>query len=96
MSQVVWLPEALDDLNGLYERPERRNPDAAVQAVQAIFAAADTLANNPQRCPQLRTNPNRRKLRVFFGKRGYLIYFEIQNDTVYILQVWHGLEDRPL
>lgn len=95
MSAIVWLPEALDDLNRIYAFLESKNPNAAARAVQAIFEAADSLAENPLRCPQLRTNPNRRKLRVFWGKRGYLIYFEIQDDTVYIIQIWQGLEDRP-
>lgn len=95
MSEVVWLPEALDDLNRVYTFLALKNPDAAARAVQAIFEAADSLMNNPLRCPQLRTNPNRRKLRVFWGKRGYLIYFEVHDDTVYIVQIWHGLEDRP-
>jgi plasmid stabilization system protein ParE len=95
MSAIVWLPEALDDLNRVYAFLESKNPDAAARAVKAIFGAVDSLAENPLRCPQLRANPNRRKLRVFWGKRGYLIYFEIQDDTVYIIQIWQGLEDRP-
>jgi plasmid stabilization system protein ParE len=95
MSAIVWLQEALDDLNRVYAFLESKNPDAAARAVQAIFEAADSLAENPFRCPQVRTNPSRRKLRVFWGKRGYLIYFEIQDDTIYILQIWQGLEDRP-
>lgn len=96
MPQIVWLPEAFDDLNQVYGFLASKNADAAARAVQTIFEAADSLASNPERCPQLRTNPNRRKLRVFWGKRGYLIYFEIQDDTVYILQIWQGLEDRPI
>nr|WP_316436890.1 type II toxin-antitoxin system RelE/ParE family toxin [Leptolyngbya sp. NK1-12] len=44
MPQVVWLPEALDDLNRVYDFLALKNPDAAARAAQAIFEAANSLS----------------------------------------------------
>jgi plasmid stabilization system protein ParE len=96
MFTIGWLPEAQADLQRIYEFLAVKNPAAAVRAVQTIYEAANSLNTNPQRCPCLRSNPARRKLRVPFGKRGYSIHFQIESNSVYILQIYPGSEKQPL
>jgi plasmid stabilization system protein ParE len=96
MFTIGWLPEAQADLQRIYEFLAVSNLTAAVRAVQTIYEAANSLSTSPQRCPCLRSNPARRKLRVFFGKRGYSIHFQIEGNSVYILQIYPGGENQPL
>ena len=35
-----------------------------------------------------------RKLRVFFGKSGYVLYYRVEGSQVFILRVHHGRENR--
>lgn len=89
MYEVVWLPEALQDLDKQFEFLNDRNPDAASRAVRLILSAAASLAKSPQRGLAV-PNTDQRKLRVFFGKYGYLLYYRIDDRQVSVLRVHHG------
>lgn len=39
MSEIVWTPSAVDDLNRHYDFIKLNNPDAASRAVQVMFTA---------------------------------------------------------
>jgi plasmid stabilization system protein ParE len=95
MVEVIWLPVALEDLQKQFEFLNERNPDAASRAVRVILNASATLANFPER-GTLISGTNQRKLRVFFGKQGYLLYYRLEGDRVFILRLHHGREDRPV
>ena len=89
MFEVIWLPEALQDLDNHFDFLNEKNPEAASRAVRLILSAAASLAKSPQRGVAI-LNSNQRKLRVFFGKYGYLLYYRIESDQVFILRVHHG------
>lgn len=92
MFEVIWLPEALSDLEKQFDFLNEKNPDAASSAVRAILSSAASLAKSPGRGPTVPGTPQR-KLRVFFGKYGYLLYYRIENQQVFILRVHHGRSD---
>ncbi|NJN49784.1 MAG: type II toxin-antitoxin system RelE/ParE family toxin [Alkalinema sp. RL_2_19] len=94
MFEVTWLPAALNDLDRQFAFLNEQNPEAASRAVRAILGAAASLAKSPQRGTAM-TNTDQRKLRVFFGKFGYLIYYRIEAQQVFILRIHHGRENRP-
>ena len=95
MFEVVWLPEALSDLEKQFDFLNEKNPDAASRAIRAILSAAASLAKSPQRGSAI-PDSNQRKLRVFFGKYGYMLYYRIESKQVFILRVHHGHSDnRP-
>jgi plasmid stabilization system protein ParE len=94
MSEVIWLPEAMADLERQFAFLNEKNPDAASRAVRSITAAAGSLAASPQRGVAIAAT-NQRKLRVFFGKSGYVLYYRIEADRVFILRVHHGRENCP-
>jgi plasmid stabilization system protein ParE len=94
MPAVKWLPGAIADLNRCFDFLNARNPQAAQSALKAIIEAGYSLADYPERCPRLASAPHQRKLKVDWGKYGYSIRFRIEEDTVYILAVKHGRENR--
>lgn len=47
MSEVIWLTEALDDLERLIDFLRLRNENAAVRAAQEIRTASFSLADTP-------------------------------------------------
>ncbi|MDX2277270.1 MAG: type II toxin-antitoxin system RelE/ParE family toxin [Hyphomonadaceae bacterium] len=39
--------------------------------------------------------PDLRELVMRFGKSSYVARYQITDDAIIILSIWHGLEDRP-
>jgi plasmid stabilization system protein ParE len=93
MFEVIWLPEALSDLENQFNFLNEKNPDAASRAVRAILSAAASLAKSPERGFTVSGNSSQRRLRVFFGKYGYMIYYRIESNQVFILRIHHGRSD---
>ena len=93
MFDVSWLPEAMTDLERHFEFLNERNPDAASRAVRAILSAGSSLARSPDRGNTV-PDSMQRKLRVFFGKSGYVLYYRVEGSQVFILRVHHGRENR--
>ena len=94
MFDVSWLPEAMADLERHFEFLNAQNPDAASRAVRAILSAGSSLAQLPDRGTAI-PDISQRKLRVFFGKSGYVLYYRVQAPQVFILRVHHGRENLP-
>ncbi|MBW4661056.1 MAG: type II toxin-antitoxin system RelE/ParE family toxin [Drouetiella hepatica Uher 2000/2452] len=94
MLEVSWLPEALADLQRQFDFLNEKNPEAASRAVRAILSAGATLARSPHRGVAI-PGTSQRKLRVFFGQSGYMLYYRVEAQRVFILRVHHGRENRP-
>ncbi|MBN3881223.1 MULTISPECIES: type II toxin-antitoxin system RelE/ParE family toxin [unclassified Nostoc] len=95
MSKVIWLPEALSDLVRLFDFLKLQNESIAFQAAQAIREAGFSLANMPYKGTAFGDGSERRKLIVPFGKYGYVIHYSLEDDTILVLPVYHGRENRP-
>jgi plasmid stabilization system protein ParE len=93
--QLIWSPEALLNLSEHFEFLKERNPEAAGRAAQAIRDAGFSLAQNPDRGTLLADGSGRRKLRVAYGKSGYVIHYFIEDRTILIVRVYHGRQQRP-
>jgi plasmid stabilization system protein ParE len=90
---VSWLPSARRDLDRHFYAMNDRNPIAASRAVREILSAGASLAIFPHR-GRLVEGSAQRRLKVAFGKVGYFLYYRVEGDRVFILQVSHGREDR--
>lgn len=94
MVTVRWLPDALDDLKRLHAFIKPHSPTAASRAVDALIEAAETLVEFPEKGRPWDLETDFRELSVKFGARGYVIRYRYIDDQVFIVRVWHALEDR--
>jgi len=91
--RLKWTHEAeLEDLPRLYEFLAKVNPRAAGDAIRSLVAAPELLLMQPKMGePLLGYAP--REVRRWFLKN-YEIRYELQDDTLIVLRVWHTREDR--
>ena len=94
MATIKWLPEALDDLKRLHAFIQQHSPDAARRAVNTLIDATDSLAEFPEKGRPWDLEMGFRELPVPFGARGYLIRYRYVDSAVFIVRVWHALEER--
>lgn len=90
--KVEWLPSAIDDRDAIIEYLEPLNPHAAANLLQALVLAGDSLAMFPYRGRVGLATDTRELVAVW----PYLVIYEINQaaDTVRILRIWHGAQDR--
>jgi len=94
MLTLHWLPEAHEDLKRLHTFIASHNPNAANRAIQTLVQAASTLREFPEKGRPWEPEINIRELTVRFGTRGYVVRYRVFEDNVFIIRVWHGLENR--
>jgi toxin ParE1/3/4 len=90
--RVEWLPAALSDRDAIIAYLEPLNPHAAVNLLQALVLAGDSLALFPYRGRLGLVSGTRELVTVW----PYLIVYDVdaENDAVRILRLWHGAQDR--
>lgn len=94
MSQVIWLPEALEDAERLFVFLEDKNPAAATRAAQALQGGTKLLSDFPEiGCP-MNDHTERRELFIPFGSGAYVLRYIIDDNTVVIIRAWHSKEER--
>jgi plasmid stabilization system protein ParE len=91
--KLVWSPAARRDLIRLREFIEPDNPAAARRAAAILSKAANLLQEQPGIGRRIEGREDR-ELSVPFGQRGYLLRYRLHEDTIVILRIWHGLENR--
>lgn len=89
---LKWTRKALSDLTRLYEFLVPVNKPAAIMAVRVLVKAPDILQTNPRIGEQLFQFAPSEVRRILVGQ--YEIRYEIANDTIYILRLWHTRERR--
>ncbi len=94
MTNVIWLEEALDDLNRINTFLAEKNLEAASRALNAIISATRNLQNYPEIGKPYEEDIHYRELHVPFGVRGYVIHYRLVDDTAVIIRVWHAREER--
>lgn len=94
MVDLVWLPEAQNDLQRLYEFIALHSEDAAARATNTLVAGAETLRDFPQKGRPWPPDQRFRELSVNFGVRGYVIRYRELKDRIVIVRVWHTREER--
>lgn len=90
--QVEWRPSALADRDAIIDYLEPLNPHAASNLLRALVLAGDSLTLFPQRGRPGLALGTRELVAVW----PYLIVYEVDvtAETVRILRVWHGAQDR--
>ncbi len=90
--QIDWTIAALSDLARLYDFLQPHNPDAAARTVQSHTAAPEQLLLHPRLGEELEEFQPREIRRILIGR--FEMRYEIHNNSIYILRIWHTREDR--
>lgn len=90
--ELKWTSKALSDLARLFEFLAPVNKPAAVRTVQALTAAPVGLLASPRIGEQLFEFEPREVRRLLVGH--YEMRYETQEQTIYVLRIWHTREDR--
>ncbi len=93
-AKVVWRERALEDIDRLYNFLFEKNGEAATKAAQVILRGSSLLEESPRLGRPMTDNTQRRELFIPFGSGFYVLRYFLASDTVVIVRVWHGREDR--
>lgn len=94
---LVFLLEADQDIDRLYDFLAKENPIAAQKAMLAIDEGISLLFENPYLGIEMDQRPDYRQLFIPFGKSVYVLRYRLDhaNNALVVVRVWHGREDRP-
>ena len=92
MTEIVCLPESLDDLQGLHQFIAEHNATAAAGAITTLLDAVESLKDAPERGRPWDAEAGYRSLSLRFGARGYVVRYRLFEDQVIIVRVWYALE----
>ncbi|HEY1425711.1 MAG TPA: type II toxin-antitoxin system RelE/ParE family toxin [Caulobacteraceae bacterium] len=87
-----WTPRAVFDLQRLHNFLADKSPRAAAQVLRMLARAPERLLEHPRIGMRLEQFEEQEVRRLVVGD--YEIRYEIAGDTIWVLQLWHGLEDR--
>ena len=89
---LQWTEKAVSDLARLYEFLASANKPAAERMIQALSRSPMALMKNSRVGEQLFQFEPREVRRILVAR--YEVRYEIANETIYILRVWHTREER--
>lgn len=90
MSQVIFAPAAIRDLERLREFLRPKNPAAAERAAKAIIQGVQALGELPRIGRPIEDMPEEfRDWLIDFGDSGYVARYRIDGDTVVVLAIRH-------
>lgn len=92
MIKLHWTSKAASDLVRLYEFLSPLNKQFAAQIVQSLSKAPNNLQSHPRLGERLEEFDPREIRRIVIGD--YEMRYEIQQETLYILRIWHTKEHR--
>lgn len=95
MSKLNWLPEALEDVERLYEFLSSKDIEAANQCVITILEGTKLLKASPRIGRPMSDEMKQRELFMSFGAGAYVLRYRLADaETIIIVRVWHSRENR--
>ena len=94
MPEIIWLPEAVDDLTRLHEFLIDKNPHAAQQAAKCILSAVAYIQENPNIGYTIDHDNGMQELYAPFGKGAYVLQYVMDDDRILLVRIWHSREER--
>ncbi len=90
--RIRWTGKAADDLSRLHIFLASVAPDAAARLGQSLIAAPNRLVGYPRLGASVEGFAPRDVRRLIVGK--YEMRYEVTEDQIVILRIWHGREER--
>lgn len=92
---ITLSPDAVLDVERVRTFLEEKNPDAAKQALAAIWAALYKLEVFPG-LGRPTDDPGIRQIVVHFGSAGYIVRYSarLPSPDIFVTRIWHGRETR--
>ena len=90
--KLAWTARAVSDLERLHAFLSRVNRPAADRTVQALARAPARLLDYPRIGEALGEFAPREVRRILVG--GYEIRYELKDETITVLRLWHTREER--
>lgn len=88
--QFQFTEQALDDLVRLRKFIAEKNPDAAQRISERLIESMQRLLDQPELGHPLELLPGVRE----WIARDYVVHYLVLSDSLIVLQIWHGREDR--
>ncbi len=92
--QLIWVKEAISDLEECKEFLKSKNPKAAKNAVKRIIEVTKLLLEQPYLGNPIENMPEFQKINIPFGKYGYVLKYRIDGQKIVILRVWAGRQEK--
>ena len=89
--RLIFSRASVHDLVRLREFIAKHNPGTAKRVSQRLRGAIKGLVNNPQIGRPVPDLPGEIR-ELIFGK--YVVRYEVRTNSLYVLRLWHGKEDR--
>jgi plasmid stabilization system protein ParE len=94
LTDLVWLPEAREDIERLFTFLVEVNPAAAERAVRLIQQGAADLLAQPEIGRPMGDESERRELSLPFGAGAYVLRYRVAGEAIVVIRVRHGREAR--
>jgi len=91
--EIRWSLPAAEDLEGICNRIERDNPEAARRVARTIFNGCARLREHPDLGRASSRIRGRREL--LFPPLPYIVVYQVTEHAVEISRVFHGAQDWP-
>ena len=91
--KLIWSAAARRDVIRLRTFIDPHNPEAARNAADTLKKATRLLLGHPALGKRLEEREDR-ELFIPFGQRGYILRYRLEDETLVIVRIWHGLEER--
>jgi len=89
--KLIFSRAAVYDLVRLRDFIAQHSPETAQRVAQRLRGAIERLVDMPQIGRPIENLPAEIR-ELIFGK--YVVRYEVRQQSLYILRIWHGKEDR--
>ena len=89
MHRIVWTDEAVGNLEAIVSYVSAFNPAAARRLADRLIELADSLAEYPERGRD--AGYGKREMTVVWP---YILRYRVEADTIVILRIRHGAQQR--
>lgn len=87
---LMYSPQAVDDLQRLHDSVADRNPLSARKIAIEIQESAEKLRQFPQIGLPVSRNKTPNEIRGLYIDNYTLRYLIAKNQTIYVLRIWHN------